>query len=388
MRLRTMFVTALSAVALASVPATDASAETSKQPCRDAPATPVTTGAVFNNPAAGDPTAVVRQICGLVRQAPSGSRIRIAHFVISGAAGLDFANELIAAKRRGVDVQVVLDGWQVRNTAVEALRREFGTDRSRASWLHVCTGLSPEGNTAACIGTKGNHNKFYLFSQTGGRSDVVVQSSANFTDVNSATYWNNAMTLVGNRRLYAAYNAYFEDLAAENRTDDYYRTVTTGMRGGSVTAYFFPRAEGDPIVDHLAKAGCRTGTTIRIGMSEWDTYRIAIAERIVALAGQGCQVRIVHGLMDDAVRDLLSSHPNISMHELNGATLPGRIHSKYLLVEGDFDGDTDAHWVLTGSPNFNRTSLRRNDEAMVKTNIKPVYEQYRASFETMYVAAN
>jgi phosphatidylserine/phosphatidylglycerophosphate/cardiolipin synthase-like enzyme len=122
-------------------------------------------------------------------------------------------------------------------------------------------------------------------------------------------------------------------------------------------------------------------------MSEWDTYRIAIAERIVELAGQGCQVRIVHGLMDDAVRDLLSSHPNISMHELNGATLPGRIHSKYLLVEGDFDGDTDAHWVLTGSPNFNRTSLRRNDEAMVKTNIKPVYEQYRASFETMYAAA-
>ncbi|MEV0806297.1 phospholipase D-like domain-containing protein [Micromonospora sp. NPDC050200] len=383
MRTKTMVATALCAVLLSALPVAPASAATAASACHEAPINPVSTGAVFNNPAAGDPTAVVRQICGLVQQAPAGSRIRIAHFVISGAAGLDFAGELVAARRRGVDVQVVLDGWQVANPAVGMLRDELGTDRSRGSWLHVCSNLSPEGNTAACIGTKGNHNKFYLFSETGGRSDVVVQSSANFTDVNSATYWNNAMTLVGNRHLYAAYNRYFEDLAAERRDDDYYRTVATGMSGGSVTAFFYPRAEGDPIVEQLAGIGCGAGATIRIGMSEWDSYRIGIAERIAELADQGCQVRIVHGLMDDEVYGLLSAHPNISLRELNGATLPGRIHSKYLLLESGEGG----HWVITGSPNFNRTSLRRNDEAMVKTNIKSVCEQYRASFEAMYAVA-
>ncbi len=56
------------------------------------------------------------------------------------------------------------------------------------------------------------------------------------------------------------------------------------MRGGSVTSYFFPRATGDPIVEDLAEVGGRTCTTIRIGMSEWDNYRIAIAERLVDLA--------------------------------------------------------------------------------------------------------
>ncbi|SCL17044.1 phospholipase D-like domain-containing protein [Micromonospora inyonensis] len=380
--------TLLAAVAAVTMPAATATAADGTSPCRDAAVVPVRTGAVFNNPAAGDPTAVVRQVCNLVKQAPAGSRIRIAHFVVSGEAGLDFATELVAAHQRGVHVQLVLDGWQVPNPAVEALRAEFGTDRSAPSFLHVCSRLSPEGNTASCLGTKGNHNKFYLFSETGGRSDVVLQSSANFTDLNSRTYWNNAVTFVENRRLYAAYDRYFGELAAEQHADHHDDTVTTGMPGGSVTAYFFPRVEGDPVIDHLAKVGCTTAATIRIGMSEWDTYRLPIAQRLVELAGQGCQVRIVHGLMADEVRTVLSAHPNIALRELDSANvLPGRIHSKYLLVEGNVDGDTDARWVLTGSPNFNQTSLRRNDEAMVRTNIRSVYQQYRNSFEQMYAAA-
>ncbi|TKG65796.1 phospholipase D-like domain-containing protein [Prauserella endophytica] len=386
--LLTVLTAAALAVTGAAIPTAAAGAGENPRPCADAPAAPVRTGAVFNDPAAGDPTAIVRQICGLVKQAPSGSRIRIAHFVISGEAGADFAAELVRAHERGVDVQVVLDGWQVTNPAVGALRDVLGTDETRRSWLHVCTGLSPEGNTAACIGTKGQHNKFYLFSRTGGQSDVVVQSSANFTDLNSTTYWNNALTLVGNSKLYRAYDSYFEDLAAERRTDDYARVTGTGMRGGSVTSYFHPFATQDPVAAFLDEAGCRTATTIRIGMSEWDTYRIGLAERLVELAGDGCDVRIVHGLIDDEVRRLLESHPNIALRALDdAAVLPGRIHSKYLLLEGEYDGEPGSRWVLTGSPNFNQTSLRRNDEAMLKTNLGTVYAQYEDNFRTMWAAA-
>jgi len=274
-----VLLTALVATFLSVPPA----AAAAPLPCQDAPAAPVRTGAVFNDPVAGDPTAILRKICDLVHQAPSGSRIRIAHFVISGDAGLDFATSLIAAHRRGVDVQLVLDGWQDTTPAAEALRAELGTDVSRESWLHVCSRVSPEGNTSSCIGTKGQHNKFYLFSRTGGARDVVVQSSANLTDLNSRTYWNNATTLVGNRRLYQAYNAYFEDLAAERATDNYYRITTTAMPGGMVRAYFFPRAEGDHVLDILGKVDCRDGAAIHIGMSEWDTYRIAVPRRLVDL---------------------------------------------------------------------------------------------------------
>ncbi|GAB3434510.1 phospholipase D-like domain-containing protein [Actinophytocola sediminis] len=388
MRVKGLLLSAALVVTLATVPAAGAAgAETEAMPCRDAPTEPVRTGAVFNDPVGGDPTAIVRQLCNLVHQAPRGSRIRIAHFVVSGEAGLDFATELIAAHRRGVDVQLVLDGWQDTTPAAEALRAELGENESRKSWLHVCSRVSPEGNTSSCIGTKGQHNKFYLFSRTGRASDVVVQSSANLTDVNSSTYWNNATTLVGNRKLYRAYNDYFEDLAAERATDDYYRTTSTGMRGGMVRSFFFPRAEGDHVLEILDQVGCRGGTRIHIGMSEWDTYRIGIAQRLVELSGQGCEVAIVHGLMDPEVLDTLSADPRIGLRALEQSTeLPGRIHSKYFLVDGEFAGERRARWVFTGSPNWNHTSLRRNDEAMIQTNVRAVYDAYEENFTHMFAS--
>ncbi|MGW9478400.1 phospholipase D-like domain-containing protein [Saccharomonospora azurea] len=386
MRVRAVLASAAVTVSLLAAP--PAAAEPELRPCADAPAVPVRTGTAFNNPAAGHPTGVVEQICSLVKQAEPGSTIRLAHFVVSGDAGQDFVDELLKAHRRGVDVQVVLDGWQDDTPAATALRDALGTDETRASWLHVCGNLSPEGNTSSCIGTKGQHNKFYLFSRTGGRSDVVVQSSANFTDLNSSVYWNNATTIVENRRLYDAYASYFADLAREQQDDDYYRTVTTGMPGGFVRAHFFPRAQGDPIEEFLDEVGCDSDTTVRIGMSEWDSYRVGIAERLVELAGQGCEIRIVHGPVDDDVEALLSSHDDITARTLDdSAALPGRIHSKYLIVEGDVAGDADARRVLTGSPNFNHTSLRRNDEAMIMTNLRSVYDDYRENFEQMYAAA-
>lgn len=388
MRVTGLLLSAAVVATLAVVPsAGSAVADNTDRPCRDAPAVPVRTGAVFNDPVGGDPTAIVRQICTLVQQAPAGSRIRIAHFVVSGDAGADFATELIAAKRRGVDVQLVLDGWQDDTPAAESLRAELGTDESRSSWLHVCSRVSPEGNTSSCIGTKGQHNKFYLFSRTGGASDVVVQSSANFTDLNSRTYWNNATTLVGNKKLYRAYNEYFEDLAAERATDDYYRTVSSGMEGGMVRAYFFPRAEGDHVTEILDKVDCRGGTKIQIGMSEIDAYRIGIVRRLVELSGQGCVVRVVHGLVDQVVLDTLAADPTIEVRALESSDeLPGRIHSKYFLIDGRYDGKP-GRWVFTGSPNWNHTSLRRNDEAMIQTNIGVVHDAYSANFEHMFASA-
>ncbi|MFC4115371.1 phospholipase D-like domain-containing protein [Nonomuraea zeae] len=376
---------AAAAAVLASGAGTASAAQAST--CADAPRGPVVTGAVFSEPVGGDPAAIVRELCGLVRQTPAGATIQIAHFVMSGTAGTEFAAELVKAHQRGVKVRVILDG-DTRGAAVATqLTTELGTDAAGDSWVHVCTGPM-SGGTAACIGDKGQHNKFYLFSRAGRASDVVVQSSANLTDLNSTTYWNNAVVLPGNRRLYAAYDAYFGDLAAERKNLDYNRVVQTGSRGGSVRAHFFPRAQGDPIVEYLDKVSCRGGTKIRVGMSEWDTYRIAIAERLRDLAGDGCGVQIVYGIMDEEVKAVLTAQPRVELATLgSGSALPGRIHSKYLLVEGSYDGERDARRVFTGSHNYNETSLRRNDETLLQLNDKDVYRQYVANFDRMRAAA-
>ncbi|MDF2707403.1 MAG: hypothetical protein K0R62_3055 [Nonomuraea muscovyensis] len=367
------------AAAVMAAAALAAPAAASASTCADAPDTAVTPRAVFNDPVGGDAAAIVRTLCGMIRQTPAGASIQVAHFVMSGADGTAFADELLRAYRRGVDVRVVVDGDSRGQTVARRLADVLGTDTATRSWLHVCTGPM-SGGTAACIGDKGQHNKFYLFSRTGGASDVVVQSSANLTDLNSSTYWNNALVLPGNRRLYATYDAYFADLAAERKNLDYYRVVQTGAAGGAVRASFFPKADGDPIVEELDRVSCEGGATVRVGMSEWDTYRVAIAEKLRDLAGRGCTVRIVYGIMADDVRRLLQAEPRITLHVLGGGgALPGRLHSKYLLIEGPSNG----HWVLTGSHNYNQTSLRRNDEALLKLNNKAIYQQYVRNFEHM-----
>ncbi|MCG5212983.1 phospholipase D-like domain-containing protein [Streptosporangium soli] len=382
---------ALAAAVLTTLAVSAPTSAASATPCAEAPIEPATTRAVFNNPMTGQGDALVQQLCGLIRQTPPGARIRVAHFVMSGTAGTQFADELVKAHKRDVDVQVIVDG-DTRGGAVAArLAAELGGDTAARSYLHVCSG-PVSGGTAACIGDKGQHNKFYLFSRAGHASDVVVQSSANLTDLNSTTYWNNAVILPRNQRLSAAYNSYFEDLAAEKKNLDYYRVVQTGTAGGSVRAHFFPRAGADastdPIVESLSEVSCAGGTKIRVGMSEWDAYRLAIAQRLARLSAQGCPVQIVYGIMDDEVRQVLQGAPGIELRTLgDGSALPGRIHSKYLLVEGTYGGDGDARWVFTGSHNFNETSLRRNDETLLRLNDRGVYQQYVTNFEAMRAAA-
>lgn len=359
------------------------------EPCVNVPLKPVTTGAAFSNPVAGRATGVVEQVCNLVNQAAPGSSIRLANFVISGNAGMDFTNALLAAHNRGVDVQVVIDGWQIDKPASAKLIDTLGVDEAARSWVHVCSHKSPEGNTSSCIGTKGQHNKFYLFSETGGQKEVVVQASANFTDVNSKTYWNNALTFTGNHKLYEGYGSYFDDLVAEVQDADYYRTVSTGMQGGNVTAHFFPSATVDPVLDRVQELNCKNNGTseIRIGMSEWDEARLGIADRLVELAQAGCSVRIVHGPMAESVLQRLSSQPGIVLRELDSDKLPGRIHSKYLIAENMTGRHSGQNLVLTGSHNYNTTSLRRNDEAIVETSRQDVYLQYRENFEEMWNVA-
>ena len=85
---------------------------------------------------------------------------------------------------------------------------------------------------------------------------------------------------------------------------------------------------------------------------------------------------------------LLLAEPRIELRALgDGSALPGRVHSKYLLVEGTYDGVRNARWVFTGSHNYNETSLRRNDETLLRLGNRAVYDQYVADFERMRAVA-
>lgn len=362
-------------------------------PCATAPRVKVATGAVFSDPLRNQAGAVAQRLCSYFKQADRGSTISLAAFVISGKAGEDYVDQLLAAHRRGVNVQVVMDGWQISKAPADRLIGELGTNTRSGSWVAVCSHTSPEGNTSSCQGTKGMHNKFALFSSLSGKRDVVVQSSANVTDVNHISYWNNALTVTGDRGLYRAYRSYHADLAAMKQDADYHRTVSSRGPSGISVARFFPAATADPVQERLSTLRCVPGhTRIAVGMSEWDDTRVGIAQELARLERQGCRVSVVAGPLGEQVSSTLDE-AGVPRRDLEDEKASGRLHSKYLVVSGARDSASpqgnrgDASFVFTGSHNYNSTSLRRNDEAILELHNRSVVKQYLANSDRLWQVA-
>ncbi|MGW4461807.1 phospholipase D family protein [Micromonospora sp. NPDC004704] len=178
---------------------------------------------------------------------------------------------------------------------------------------------------------------------------------------------------------------YFDDLAAEVQNPDYDTTITSEMPGGKVTAQFYPVADRDPIAARLDQVSCKTKgrTRVEIGQSEWDGTRLAIVDELARLKAAGCQVRVVHGLAEDAVTAALDA-AGIERRVLDGSTPAGRIHSKYIVVSDPAGPGSGRGWVLTGSHNFNATSLQRNDEATVEPSHRSIVDAYAANFARLW----
>ncbi|MFB9904767.1 phospholipase D-like domain-containing protein [Allokutzneria oryzae] len=366
----------LAAALISAVAATSLSLPT-------ASAAAVTDRAVFNNPhVAGQQRAIVDHLRSLIRGAAAGSTINIALYHFNDPT---VVTDLVAARDRGVRVQMVLDHMSSDKPAGADLIAKLGTDRSKPSWVALCT------KGRACIGDLGTpimHNKFFLFSDTSGAKNVVVQGSANLTPTNATKMWNNAVTLVGNTGLYNSYLNYFRDLVAQRKNNDYYRSDASG----NAKTYFFPRAgrseASDTIYNMLddnvacegnTTVGTKTGRTI-IRIAMWSFSRDDIARKLRELATKKCWVEVVYTELDAGSLDHLRGHDRIVLKQIPGDFV---VHSKYLLIEGTYAGKKNSKWVVTGSHNYTNAALRENDEALLRLDSAAIHDQYRANFTAM-----
>ncbi|MFI1176097.1 phosphatidylserine/phosphatidylglycerophosphate/cardiolipin synthase family protein [Streptomyces melanogenes] len=401
---------ALAAALLASTltaQATTASADAA------APA-PVTTQAVFNNPVgtAAEQQAVVARQVELIAGAPAGARIRLAMFYADDPA---LPDALIAAHRRGVDVQAVFDEKAVSMAPYKSLLAELGGDTAKASWVMSC------GAGRGCVGTRAlgtvdaiNHNKFLLLSETQGTPHVVVQSSANLHVGRDGTKgWNNALVLAGNEGIYAAYNGYFDDLRARRANNDYYSTGRPPVASGNAKAHFYPRAESngapynDPSEDTVATVldnvkcfgNSKYGTTdnhrtrIRVSMTIFS--RPYLADRLAELDAQGCYVEVSETYNPDSALEKQSLETLLKKtSSVYGGVITKYycqadstwIHDKYLLVEGNYYNTPDRKVLWTGSHNWSGNSLRQSDETMLQLEDSAVFDSYVANFNQLRAA--
>ncbi|GGU10387.1 MULTISPECIES: phospholipase D-like domain-containing protein [Streptomyces] len=420
LRSRTKLRTAAAALALGSLlMTTPAAAGTEPLPT-------VTTGPVFNDPS-GDATAegrILSHLGRLVDGAEPQSSIRISLYLY-GSQWL--TDRLIAARNRGVTVQVVLDRDTAGYPAVTNLKTELerlGGD----SWVRICK--AEEACLAKDPGTTStdpngwydnvNHNKYFLFSRTKGNGtvpvdNVVVQSSGNLVEWDRTMGWNDAMTVAGNKELFDAYTAYFADQAGAAageipQVSDYPHET----QAGKAKVYFFPRSTTDVVVNILKTVaqplegqvpchgndpgfGTSDGRT-KIRIAQGHITRPEVAEELWNLANAGCHVDIVYRKLDNppntAVAGWLTkptAKGRIALHQLYNDERGGTgTHTKYLLVEGTYLGGKNKKIVFTGSHTYTVTALKYNDEALLKyeDNVDTaVFDAYVKNFEAQRAAA-
>ncbi|RSN15548.1 hypothetical protein DMB42_01580 [Nonomuraea sp. WAC 01424] len=354
-------------------------------------------GAVFNNPNTADKTKIVNQLITLIDGAETGSDIRVTAFEFTDP---DVLAALKAAHARGVNIKVLADGGAKDSDQFKDLAAALGGETGKPSWATHCR---HDGNSStACIGdVPGDdgskmHNKFYLFSNTLGSSDVVMQSSANLKQGGSGTgQWNSSYTL-SDKAVYDAYLAYFDDMVQMKLIPDYYEThppVETPI----TKVYHSPRKDGDTMYNILGHVKCEGNTeggttgdhrTI-IRVSTWHIAQEAVARRLWDLDQQGCYVDIVYQHAGAAALQALLKPPN-GYHGPEIRTfrdVPGT-HQKDLLIDGTYHDKINQKVVFTGSMNLNSSSLRENDETMLRITDPEVHRVFKYNFWEVQKAAD
>lgn len=339
---------------------------------------------VFNRPgfSGGTAQAIDQQILKLISGTAASSQIHISMYNFDN---LVLAQELLRAQARGVAVQLVLDGKSKKNAAIPGHPVQVLNDGLRCGdkpCITFCKSLVG----SSCRGLVINHNKFYLISQLqDGRRDVVLQTSMNANGSQTHMY-NDSLTVYDDERLYVGYLDYWRSL----QKDKFHFSKPDPFEGQEkIRAYLFPRLIGkDPVLNLLKKVSCKLpGSTIRVAQSRFDNSRSKVAKQLALLRSQGCDVKVIARSEQSVnspgskVRSYLG--PDLFVLAYQGdddtdqAVSQNSIHSKILLINASFDGSQEKlPVVLMGSHNLNLTSLKTNDEVLLRIIDQQVFSDY------------
>lgn len=350
------------------------------------PFKPPQTQMLFTYPPPGEvDDSIEDRVIDLLDLAPPGSMVRASIYSFSRVR---VAEAFVRAHHRGADVRVIVNNHNVHPdgtyyAGVGVLDEELG-DR-----LTICN-EDKEPREAGCISPRINHNKFILFSELdGGGENVVMQTSANMNNPQRAEA-NSLVTVHGDEGLYDAYLNHWNDQHAQQIDPDYYH-YAEGTYDTKV--YFFPRQDGDTIVEILDEVSCDDESRIHVNMAFFSDARTAIAEQLATLDADGCAVHVlVADRVDfespgDAIVDILSTGAidfAYFPHDAFDAGSGMMIHSKYFLIDAPFGPhDIRQQLVFTGSHNFNVSSLERNDEALLRIRDSSTHADFVDDWETL-----
>jgi phosphatidylserine/phosphatidylglycerophosphate/cardiolipin synthase-like enzyme len=361
----------------------------------------VTVEAVLQDPTTSPSFTDMRihdRVLQMVNETPAGATIRFPLFSLTWRA---FTDAVIAAKERGVNVYVAGNGKIIEpdQTEYNRLREALGSAN-----FHRCY-TAPTDETEAfrgCLPARPNsfmHSKFYTFSQTGTKTNVVAVTSTNMT-YSQMTQYNDMIITSGDAATYDGYVRYFDDLFDMRRDNDYTMSPngTVESSGTGSTSYFSPRADSsggtkaelatDSVALTMRPLAGGPDCSMKVMIASYESARSPVTDQLVRLKRAGCDVRMLYTNANPAVLSALTSAgiPVRGVGQLRPNGVMTYLHNKMYIMTGTYEGVAGARQVYMGSHNWLRASLRSGDEVLMGSEYAPVVNAYDAYFERTWAA--
>lgn len=327
-------------------------------------------GPLFSNPRGNtyDQREVLDRQNRALQGTEAGATVRI---VTSKIDDQSFTDQLVAARNRGVNVQVVLGagtGTGQENVLIGAL----GADTLQPSWVKRCSG--------GCLGdARSTKSNFMLVDRTQGTTNLSMVSSAPF--VAKGTRQFSDMFKSSDDALYTAYAALFNRFASDSPTPDSTRKVSAGTH----QIQLYPTTK-DPVAKSLARVKC-TGakglavkkgrTNVRVQVASWSGARgKKIAQRLVTLKRQGCNVQVLSGTkVNSGIKSMLKKG-GVSRRA-------AKVSQNLLVIDGRYAKKNRSSTAYTGGPFWTGGALRSDGTTLVVTEATAV-QAYLADFAKIW----
>ncbi len=351
-------------------------------------------GVRFNEPR--DPAqshTINRYIRNAIANSPAGSQIRLVTWNFSNAL---YVNDIIAAHKRGVSVRIIMAnglaeaqgaGSYYPRTRAALAKGNKKRSEDMTSWFRTCKN--------SCRGREGiQHGKFFMFSRTGGRNNVVMSTSANLTDAAADVQWNDLLTIVNRPVTWANYTKIFKQMSRDKPIKRAFYSFEDGRYQG----WFFPnmgKLRNYNVMRLLDKVKCKGvvgeagkngRTVIRVSQAVFNgKIGTAVSGKLKALAERGCNIRLVYGVLNNNARDNLKGIARKTiLEDINGDLYVDRyIHMKALTISGNFDGKRSAHVVYQGSANWSGISTLSDEQGFIVRS-KALEKEYSKFINYLY----
>ena len=351
-------------------------------------------GPLFNVPRSPDPDKMLRlehQVLGGIRHAKPKSKIRFSMFSFDR---LPIVKALIAAKKRGVSVQVLVNDHETTR-GQRILRRAIGHNRHARNFIYQCkNGCRSSGENL--------HDKFYLFSHTGAAHSTVMTGSINMKLNGHKNQYNDLWTRNNNDGLYRSFKQLFSHMKKDRLDKPTYwvQNIGTHFQLQATPFHNFNR-DNDPIMSILRPVHClgaqgSTGnnghTVVRVIMHAWGEKRGAyIANKLRRLYSNGCDVKLLYGFSGLLVRQELrksTSRGKVPIRSTGYDTncdleLDLYTHQKNLFISGNYGKDHSTQLVVTGSSNWTEDGMR-GDEEIFRINGMKTFPGYARDFNWLW----